>query len=100
MVDLVYDETYDARYAALLDTIERLERQVEPMAATASFSFEAGLTAYDLQRLIRLRDRYPHWRDEKFVPPLFVQKAMLRDGHYGPDSQRRTFAHDCGLSGQ
>lgn len=95
MSELVYDEVYEERRAQLVDLIEWIERQVEPMAACQSVAFEAGLATHDLQRILRCRDRWPHWRDERFVPPLFVQKAMLREGHYGPDRQARAIEIDA-----
>lgn len=95
MVDLVHDEAYQARYALLLQVVEELEQQPEPFAAADAFAFEAGLTAYDLRRILRCRTRWPHWRDERRVPPLMVEKLLARDGFYGPARQQAQLVFDA-----
>jgi len=94
MVDQVHHDAYQARYAQLLEVIEQLEQEAEPMLAADRLAFEAGLTAYDLRRILRCRDRWPHWRDERRVPPLMVEKLLTRDGYYGPAQQQAQTAFD------
>lgn len=95
MTELLYDEAYEARYAQLVELVEWLERQPDPIAACEAAALEAGLTPYDLQRILRWRDRWPHWRGERVSIPHFIaQKALLRQGHYGAAAQRRVLSLD------
>lgn len=87
-------EAFERAEAQLLDTIERLEKEICPFDAADGYAFESGLTAYDLRRVLRCRDRWPHWREERRVPPLMVEKLLARDGHYGPAQQQAQMAFD------
>lgn len=92
MVDLVYDDDfYEIRRAEIVDTVEWLESQSDPAADAEAIQFELGLSKEDICIILRLRERFPHWREERFVPPTKVQKALIIDGRYGEEAQQRYF---------
>ncbi len=95
MTELIYEEDYEFTRGWLVEIVEHIEAQEDPIAACKDHTFEASLTEKDLQRIIRWRRQFPHWVEEKRVPPMLVQKAMLRDGHYGEEAQIRALQVDA-----
>lgn len=90
MSELKYDDDYQLFYRILLETIEHIEAQDDPLERCPNYAFEAGLCANDLRRIIKWRQRYPNWKAERFLPPFIVQKSLLREGRYGEAAQART----------
>jgi len=100
MAELLYDNIYDDRQAMLLEIVHKIEANTEPAVACEELAFVAGLSAKDLQRIIRLRQLHPASKTDRItgretIPAVFVQKSLLLDGRYGEDARKRAATVDA-----
>lgn len=91
-MELIYDSIYNERHASITSLVEWIEVQPDIAKAIENSDWVAGLPARDIRRIVKFRERFPHWREEKKVPPVLVQKSLLLDGRYGEEAAIRNTA--------
>lgn len=92
-------EDFQKRYDELIDMIEFIEGCADPDAMCANMRDECALSTYDLQRILGMRRRWPHWVEERSIPYFLVTKCMSLEGYFGPEKKAFVHAHDWSRNG-